>query len=226
MEKYLQKFNLRIQKRIVLASILFWVPVLLFIEFSEDVIGKEPILIDQPIIDFIRSISSELFSTVVKIATHGGDTAFIFAITVLLVAYLYFKNRQRDMLAVLFTVGGAGLINLFLKLSFQRSRPSIAEALISETGFSFPSGHAMGSSALGFVIIIMFFRTKWRWLAIVLSGFYIFVIGFTRVYLGVHYPSDVVAGWCVSAVWVLTVYVALEHPAFLSRNIKKIIRHR
>jgi membrane-associated phospholipid phosphatase len=221
-DKFFKKITPRLQKRLVIATVLFWVPVLIFIELAEDILDKDPILLDTSLLNFIRSLSSDGLTTLFKFVTHGGDTVFILSATVLLAVYLYLKKRPRDMMAVLFSVGGAGIINLLLKLFFQRSRPDIELALITENSFSFPSGHAMGSAALGLVVAIMFLRSKYRWPALLLSGTYIFVIGVSRVYLGVHYPSDIIAGWCISLAWVLVVYIALEHPAFVKRTFGRM----
>lgn len=218
-----QKISLRIKKRLLFASVGFWFPVVIFLKFADDVFAKEPILIDEPLIAATRTISSNGIDVFMKFVTHGGDTLFIFTATLVLSLFLYSRRRRRDLLAVLFSVGGAGIINVILKLFFQRDRPSLATALISENSFSFPSGHAMGTVALGLTLVTMLWRSKWRWLSVALATVYISTIGFSRVYLGVHYPSDVVGGWCVSAVWVFIVYVALEHPGFIKRSLKKIL---
>ena len=61
----------------------------------------------------------------------------------------------------------------------------------------------MASSALALALIILCWRTRWRWLALIGGAIYMIIIGLSRIYLGVHYPSDILAGWCVSLVWVL-----------------------
>ena len=102
-------------------------------------------------------------------------------------------------------VGGAALLNMVLKLIFERPRPDLWEQLIIETSFSFPSGHAMASSALAFSVIAIAWNTRFRWYAVGVGVLFMLVIGFSRLYLGVHYPTDVLAGWFVSGAWVLLV---------------------
>ena len=110
--------------------------------------------------------------------------------------------------AVLGLIGtaGIGLLILTAKLVVGRSRPALPYAILSEDGYSFPSGHATGTAAVGLLCAWMLSRwlvTSWRgrvavWsVAVGVTG----AVGFSRVYLGVHYVSDVVAGWLLGAAW-------------------------
>ena len=222
MERLFRVITRRLKRRLVIASVAFWVPVLIFIKLADDVRDNDALLLDRPITDFVQSFTSDSLTWLAKLLTHGGDLWFILLVLAVVSVYLFRKNRQRDFLAVLFSVGGAGFISFLLKLLFQRERPSLELALVSETTFSFPSGHSMGSAALGLILIIMFWRSRYRWLVFAVSSFYIVIVGLTRVYLGAHYPSDVVAAWCLSAAWVLVVYIALEHPASVKRYLQKL----
>ena len=78
----------------------------------------------------------------------------------------------------------------------------------------------MLSSALAFSLVVVMWHTRWRWIVTSLAAAYVVSIGFTRLYLGVHYPTDVVAGWCVSAAWVIIVAVVLGSFGFGKRVIK------
>lgn len=71
----------------------------------------------------------------------------------------------------------------------------------------------MASAALACAVIYLAWRTKYRWFTLVLGAIYVGVIGLSRVYLGVHYPSDVVAGWCVSIIWSYVVIVSFRAQA-------------
>lgn len=195
---------------------------LFFLQLADEVYDKKPILLDLPIMRTLHNITSPETTAFMKLITHGGDVAAVVLFTALLTGILLVRQRRRDALAVFFSVGGAAIINVLLKLMFQRTRPTLFVALVNEKSFSFPSGHAMGSSALALSLVIMCYRTRFRWLAVVLALLYIGLIGMSRVYLGVHYPSDVLAGWCVSAIWVVLVYGALEHPAFVARTIRRL----
>jgi membrane-associated phospholipid phosphatase len=72
-------------------------------------------------------------------------------------------------------------------------------------GFSFPSAHAAASLTFAAVVVAIAWPTRWRRLAVAVGATFVFAVGLSRVYLGVHYPSDVLAGWCVASVWTLAV---------------------
>lgn len=217
-----QKITPRLQRRLVLVTLGFWLPMFFFLQLADEVYDKKPILLDTQIIMALHRAASSPLTSFMKFITHGGDVIFILIFTILLVGFLFMQKRRSDASAVLASVGGAAFINVVLKIFFQRTRPSLFVAFVNEKSFSFPSGHAMGSSALAFSLVIMSWRTKYRWLAVSLAVAYVLLIGISRVYLGVHYPSDIIAGWCVSAIWVVLVYIALEHPAFVARSVKRL----
>jgi membrane-associated phospholipid phosphatase len=100
-------------------------------------------------------------------------------------------------------MGGTGVLNSGAKLFFRRERPELWLSPAPEHTYSFPSGHAMGSMALVAALAVLAWPTRWRWWAIILGGAFTLSVGFSRVYLGVHFPSDVVAGWSASLAWVL-----------------------
>ncbi len=106
------------------------------------------------------------------------------------------------------------LLNVLFKLFFARVRPALFEQLTPAPGFAFPSGHAMGSAAffLALYLLAREFVPRWRWLAAVLGVLLTLGIGLSRLVLQVHYPSDVLAGWVLSAAWVLGVNSWYAHP--------------
>ena len=83
----------------------------------------------------------------------------------------------------------------------------------------FPSGHAMASSALALSLIVIFWSTKWRWLVLAGAIFYVVIIALTRLYLGVHYPTDILAGWAVSCAWVAIVSVTIGYRRISPRIV-------
>ena len=137
--------------------------------------------------------------------TNLGGAKFIAIVSVIIVAFLIYKKLYYRALLMLVAVGGAGLLNLILKGMFERTRPDLWIHLVDEKSFSFPSGHAMASSAFAFAVIALLWGSKWQPIAIGAGVLYVFFVGFSRLYLGVHFPTDVIAGWALSLAWVSVV---------------------
>lgn len=151
---------------------------------------------------------SPFLTAVMKGITHLGDPA---SVTILcLTAFLVPKLRRTIALPTSTAVILAVVSNIILKQIFARSRPDILR-LISETGYSFPSGHAMVNAAFYSMLIFMVFRyVKSGTKRIVVSGFCFalaVLIGVSRVYLGVHFAGDVLGGWLFGFAVSSTVYI-------------------
>jgi undecaprenyl-diphosphatase len=114
-------------------------------------------------------------------------------------------------------IGGAGVLNILLKNIIQRPRPD-GFRLVAESGYSFPSGHSMISMAFFGLVIWMVWHyhkddvMRYVWCAV--FGLIIALVGISRIYLGVHYASDVIAGFCVSIIW-LVFYTKIIAPLFM-----------
>jgi membrane-associated phospholipid phosphatase len=143
-----------------------------------------------------------------RAASWVGNPPTIAALTAVVAALLYFyAHSKRRLIAFLAAMGGGSLLNVLLKNYYQRPRPSLYEPLASVHGFSFPSGHSMGSmlffASLAYVVYFTIeSRRRWRVAVVVLCFVAVFVIGTSRVYLGVHYLSDVVAGFVAGLGWI------------------------
>lgn len=148
-----------------------------------------------------------------KIITFLGNHTFLIPANLLTMAFLLFKKNKEDamrFLVVAFT--SVGLMSL-LKILFHRHRP-INPLIQGITNFSFPSGHAF-MSVVFFGLLIYFIATEWKknWLSLVLIFILvliIFLIGLSRVYLRVHYTSDVIAGWIFGSFWLWLCLFALD----------------
>lgn len=201
-----------------LVALCFWLPVLLFSGLANEVSERKAIGLDQAILNMIHAFNTPLLDKLALFVTQFGSPIFIVPATLALSAALAYRHRIHQARFVIFAAGGSLVMNLVLKLLFQRERPSLWHTLIAEKSYSFPSGHAMASSALAFTVIALCWSTKWRWLAVAAGSAYFFAVGLTRLYLGVHYPSDVVAGWCVSMIWVLLIFF-LSSPKHSLRDL-------
>jgi undecaprenyl-diphosphatase len=199
------KNNKHLYKRVALAFLAFLLLSVAFIALADYVFDGTTLAFDQAVLQSINAGSTNFWNTFMLTLTHLGGVAGVVILTGLLVGALAYKRKYRPALFVALGVGGAALVNVILKLIFERARPDLWEQLVIETSFSFPSGHAMASAALAFCVVILFWHTKYRLIASILAGLYMVIIGFSRLYLGVHYPTDVLAGWIVSGAWVVLV---------------------
>ena len=192
---------------------------LAFVGLSDEVREMDTLPFDTAVLNLVHGMSNYFLDTFMPIATDIGGVVGVVAITLIMTALFVYKNEQRRALMVSITVAGAAGINLILKSVFERARPDLWETLVREPGFSFPSGHAMASAALGAAIVVALWDSRWRWWAFTTATFYIVFVGFSRLYLGVHYPTDIMAGWLVSGAWVMAVTLM-----FRSRLGNRVLR--
>lgn len=147
---------------------------------------------------FSENIINDKLTPIVKVITHIGGAKIVFVLTIL--AIILIKGLKNKLFLLTGIVGTAGL-NVVLKHIIQRERPNI-NRLIPEKGYSFPSGHSMMSMAFYGMLIFLIFKyvknTALKWTLIVILTILLSTIGITRIYLGVHYPSDVIGGFLVS----------------------------
>lgn len=208
MKQPINKVTQTAKKRPLLVTALIFVayllPLLLFIGLADEVRDGEVLFFDKPFMLYVHSLSSVGLTQFFEAVTQLGGVVFVPILTAVLAAILWWRTRRKKpVLFLLSAVGGAAILNVIFKTMFQRTRPDFWEHLVQEHSYSFPSGHAMASSALALALIILCWRTRWRWLILIGGAIYMIIIGLSRIYLGVHYPSDILAGWCVSLVWVL-----------------------
>lgn len=192
---------------------------LAFVGLSDEVREMETLPFDIAVLNSVHGLSNHFLDAFMPVATDIGGVVGVVAITLIMTALFVYKNEQRRALMVSITVAGAAGINLILKSVFERARPDLWETLVREPGFSFPSGHAMASAALGAAIVVALWDSRWRWWAFTAATFYIVFVGFSRLYLGVHYPTDILAGWLVSGGWVMAVTLM-----FRSRLGNRVLR--
>ena len=138
--------------------------------------------------------------------TELASTTTVIGLTFIIVIILAYRRRWALVAGLCTTIIGSGAVAFILKDIIARPRPSASLFAIVETGFSFPSGHATLSVALyGFILWLVYgtLSPNRRYLMITATTILILAIGFSRLYLGVHYPSDVIAGYLLGGVFVL-----------------------
>lgn len=202
--------NRRLFARLSTSLGLFVVAAAIFGYIAQDVHEGDTLAFDQAVLRTINEQSARGLDIFFLILTEFGGVVFVSIASAILFGLFLYKKRRYDALLLAMGVGGAALLNYCAKLTFVRERPDLWNQLLHETTYSFPSGHAAGSSAFAVVIVALLWRTKWRNPALIIAPIYIALIGFSRMYLGVHYLTDIVAGWIVGISWALLV-VALVY---------------
>ncbi|MGO1098183.1 phosphatase PAP2 family protein [Priestia megaterium] len=160
---------------------------------------------DDSIISFIQGFESPGLTAIMKCFTFIGSTPSVAVISLFSLFFLYKVLKHRtELILFIAIIVGSPILNELLKLLFHRARPDF-HRLIKINGYSFPSGHAMSAFAVYGVLSFLLWRhipTRWgRTLLIVTSIIMILTIGISRIYLGVHYPSDVIGGYFASGCW-------------------------
>lgn len=178
----------------------------IFWKFAEELIEKELHTFDMTIINFIQSFISADNTRIMKLFTFMGSTTAIIGLAILVIFLMMLNKKWWEALFFTMAVAGSSIFNLFLKWIFHRARPTI-HPLIAETGYSFPSGHSMVSFAfygmLAYFLVLFLTNRVAKRIIVVAFSFLIFLIGISRIYLGVHYPSDVIAGFSAGGVWLI-----------------------
>ena len=192
--------------RIILAIFLFLLTLFVFVYIADEIVLEKETGFDQTIIHAIGPLHGARATPVMEFFTFFGSHYFLFPAYIVLIVGLWIKKKKR----IAIDITGIGLtstIVLFsLKAIFQRNRP--LDPLISHVaGFSFPSGHSFSSftfyGLVGYLVWKSDIATSWKVSASVLLFLFAATIAFSRVYLQVHFPSDVVAGFCLSVVWLI-----------------------
>ncbi len=187
----------------------------------EDVVNQESGSFDRSVLMALR-VSSDpsipagpawLAQSAVDVTGLGSPT-IITVVTVIAVLYLALAGKRRLSLLVAASIGLGAILEKSLKLAFDRARPEIVPHLVSVHSPSFPSGHATLSAftylTLGALLARAETRQRVRLFVLIVSVAITLLIGASRVYLGVHWPTDVLAGWTIGAAWALGTWLIAE----------------
>lgn len=152
---------------------------------------------DSAILVFLHDHSNAVLDLLFSLMTNLGDPIILVPFGLVVCIALLRLQRHLDSIAIAVFLGGSGLITHFLKTVFDRNRPDLWPHLVAETTFSFPSGHATASMAIA-ICLAYLLRSYNRRLVLGLLGVYVLLVGVSRLYLGVHYPTDIIGGWLVA----------------------------
>ncbi|HEY9806781.1 MAG TPA: phosphatase PAP2 family protein [Candidatus Obscuribacterales bacterium] len=193
---------------LVLAGLSLWG----FAEIAEEVLEKETQAFDTSILLSLRELHTPLLDRFMLSITFLGEPTVLTAMSLALGAWLIWRGQRSEATTLAIAAVGATGLNLLLKRLFARARPALWERVVDVRYYSFPSGHAMLSMViyglLGYLLATHFKR--WRVGILVLTAILIVTIGFSRLYLGVHWPTDVLAGYAAGLVWLMTCILSIE----------------
>jgi len=184
--------------------IILFLCVIIFLIIAENVWNQEMMVLDVKGYEFIsKYLISDFTTPIAKIITQFGGAIILIAVSLL--SLIIIKNRKLG-ISISSNLLIISLLNWVLKVIVQRPRPTEFR-LIDQSGYSFPSGHSMISMAFyGFIMYLIYKKVEnkyLKWGLITFLGLLIICIGTSRIYLGVHYTSDVLAGFLISIAYLM-----------------------
>ena len=195
--------------------IILFICLIGFLAIAEDVFHKEIMMKDIIGYKLVSTFLISDFATpIAKFITNFGGAIFLIIATIIL--FILIKNKKIG-ISIISNLAVVTILNQLLKNILQRPRPTEFR-IVEETGFSFPSGHSMVSMAFyGYLIYLIYKYVKnkyLKWILIVLLSILICTIGISRIYLGVHYTSDVLGGFLISISY-LVIYISAVNKFLL-----------
>jgi membrane-associated phospholipid phosphatase len=190
------------------------VPLFLFGELAENIRKNESFAFDEAILRFMQHRANATLDQLMLLASEIGSGPVVGIVDLVVWLLLLVRRRWFDALFWALATGGAALLNQLAKHGYERTRPDLWPSIAPETSFSFPSGHTMQSTALAVALLVLLWPTAARLPAVVGGVLFALLVGISRVYLGVHYPSDVLAGWAASIAWVAGLSFLFYRHAF------------
>ncbi len=214
---------------IIILLIMFGGALLAFIFIAQMIFKDNKSDFDQQAFTLLSGFVSDINTHVMQFFTFLGTHTFLIPANLTLVAYFLFIKKHRWYSIKIPVVALSSLLLMFsLKYIFRRNRP-LTPLLQEARGYSFPSGHALISFTFyGLLIYLVWQNVKntWlKWLLTISLILLIFIIGLSRVYLRVHYASDVIAGFCVGCMWLLlSVWILGNIEKFSSKKVDPILQ--
>lgn len=201
----------RRRRRVLLAVMGLLVPLCIFAALALWGIRGEPLRFDVGAMHVLRAWAEPHRDAAILWVSHLGYSHGVVPFDLLLVIALLLRRRWREGAFALVALGGSLWLNGQLKALFGRPRPDLWEPLWRYSGYSFPSGHAAATASLTLVLALLAWRTRWRVPVLVLMVPFTLLVGVSRPYMGVHYPSDVLAGWAFGCAWAVSCYLVAFH---------------
>jgi len=205
---------------LLLLAVFVYAPLAGFGEIADDALEEDGYPWDVAILEFAQdNLHGPRVDAVMLAATEVGRWVGLAVLTLVATTVLALRRDIRHAIYMPIAVVGAAAINIAAKSVYRRDRPSLWESLSPESTYSFPSGHAMDSAAFAAALVVVSWQSRWRWSVTPLAAAFALLVGSSRVYLGVHYPTDVLAGWLAGVAWAVGTWVVITHvPPLLARR--------
>jgi undecaprenyl-diphosphatase len=215
--QFVKRFETRVLIGLVLAAGALWA----FLDIADEMVEGETQTLDSRIIlalrepgDLNNPIGSRNLEEAVRDITALGGTTLVVVVTVVSVLAFLFHKKRAHALVMAGVVLAAWASSQATKALYGRPRPDLVPHEAYVYSASFPSGHSTMSTAafltLAMLIASLEPRRRSKALAYVVAALFVVGVGFSRVYLGVHWPTDVLAGWCLGSTWALAGWIALR----------------
>jgi undecaprenyl-diphosphatase len=207
---------------LVIGLAVFVAMTLILGEIAEDIRNGEPLtLVDAQINSWLHVHRSTQLTTLFLVITSLGSTIPVICIAVVAGLYFLWRRQPYWLAAIWITVFGGMLLNRFLKLVFYRPRPHFDDPILSLTGYSFPSGHTMAATVLYGILAVLLVtkvkRKRSKVLIALAASLLIALVGFSRMYLGAHYLSDVLGAIAEGLAW-MSLCLTATYSVWRHRN--------
>ena len=179
-----------------------------FIELTDEVVEGESRAFDRIVLLWIHSTFPGWLEGPIRIITALGYYWVVVPLLAVAVAFFYRKGWRLSAVLLVVSTAGSIVLTTVLKGVFERARPELFDSGYQATFYSFPSGHAtVAVGFYGMLTLVLAYRLRGtaRWALVILGILVVLLIGFSRLYLGVHYPTDVLAGYLAALLWLICV---------------------
>lgn len=205
------------KKRWILVSVL----AVLFLVILVSILMGRNLFIDNILIDFIFRFRNDTNTNILKILTLFGEKYVVLGIVIIIAGILFLAKYRKDSYMFLLNLFNIVVLNKGIKYLVRRDRPISTNWLVEEDGFSFPSGHSMLSIGVyGFLIFLIYksnLKLLYKRILITILSIIILIVGISRIYLGVHYPSDVLGGYIITTIY-LVVFITVINVKVYKRS--------
>jgi undecaprenyl-diphosphatase len=207
---------------LVLGVFILFLNVFIFAWLTDEVMDGDPLtIVDQQIHDWFMAHANVTMTRIMAGVSHLADSKTVYVMSAFVALILAWKRMWFWLFSLIFIVPGGLMLDELIKHAVQRPRPSTDVLNITLHSYSFPSGHALGSTLMyGFLSVLaynMIPSKKWRNITISGLVFLIMLISLSRVYLGFHFPTDVLGGIAAGVIWLLLCFMS-THALFKMRQ--------